>query len=294
MLKALSIACAVVCGLRGVAAADRTVAVAPLEGLGDDSQAGTKQVTQQIEQAVAALPGTRVVGAAEVADAIKKAKKSQLKACEGDAGCRADIGKLVGADLVISGEVGGLGDAKVVYLGALDVASGKELRSTTLAVGGKEADVTGGAPGAIVRLLDPDHYRGTLHFTLDVTGATVYVNGTRVGLSPRGELALPVGAQAVRVTHPQYRDFVRFIDVPYGKTTEVTVGMQQYPIVEHDLAGKPTSRDHIVTIDPPWYRRWYVIVPVAIVVAAGTAVAVGYASHDFASSNCRLVSGAGC
>ena len=32
---------------------------------------------------------------------------------------------------------------------------------------------------------------------------------------------MPVGTQAVRVTHPEYHDFVKFVDVDYGKTTEV-------------------------------------------------------------------------
>ena len=60
----------------------------------------------------------------------------------------------------------------------------KELRSTTLAVGAK--DDAGGPSGAAVRLLDPDRYRGTMHFAIDVTGATVYVNGTKVAAVAEG------------------------------------------------------------------------------------------------------------
>jgi hypothetical protein len=266
--------------------AERLVAIAPFSTLGaEDTSTSVKQLTAQIEAAVASLPGTRVVTAAQVADAIKRAKRPQLKACEGEAECLAELGKLVGAQVVIAGEVGGLGDAKVVYLGATDVGAGKELRSTTLAVSGARQD-EGGPQGAVVRLLEPDRYRGTVHFAIDVSGATVYVNGSKVALSPRGELALPVGTQAVRVTHPEYHDFVRFIDVTYAKTAEVPVAMQQYPIVRRDLEGKPISRDQVVYTEPALWRRWYVVGPAAVGLAIVTGIVVSALVADEYSGRC--------
>ena len=287
----LRIAIAALLALTATARADRVVAIAPLSTLGaEDTSAGTQKLIGQIEAAIAALPATRVVRAQQVSDAIRRARKPQLRACEGDTACLAELGGLVGAQIVISGEVGGLGESRVVYLAATE--NGKELRSTTLAVGGN-AD-GGGASGAAVRLLDPDGYRGTLRFAIDVAGATVYVNGSKAPLSPRGELALPVGAQAVRVTHPEYHDFVRFIDVEFGKTTEVPVGMQQYPIVRHDVPGKPINRDRIDYLDPPLWRRWYVVGPAAVGLAVLTAVVVGYAAHNFPSGDCRKLGGGRC
>ncbi|HEY0481332.1 MAG TPA: PEGA domain-containing protein [Kofleriaceae bacterium] len=304
MLKTL----AIVAALTAVAHAERVVAIAPLSTLGaEDTSPATRKLIGQIEAAVAGLPGTRVVRAQQVSDAIKKAKRPQLRACEGDTACLAELAGLVGAQIVISGEVGGLGDSKVVYLAATE--NGKELRSTTLAFGAAGpagaaspagaaapagADDGGGPRGAAVRLLDPDGYRGTLRFAIDVTGATVYVNGSKVPLSPRGELTLPVGTQAVRVTHPEYHDFVRFIDVDFGKTTDVPVGMQQYPIVRHDLAGKPINRDQIEYVDPPLWRRWYVVGPAAVGLAILAGVIVGYAVHDFPSGDCRKLGGDHC
>ncbi|MDB4960315.1 MAG: hypothetical protein JWP01_314 [Myxococcales bacterium] len=274
----------------------RVVALAPLSTLGtEDTSASTRKLTSQLESALSSLPGTKVVTSAQVADAIKRAKKPNLKICERDLACLAEVGKLVGASVVIDGEVGGLGDSKVVYLGATDVAGARELRSTTLSVGAKE-DPGGGPTGAAIRLLEPDRYRGTLHFTMDVSGATVYVNGSKAALTPKSEIALPVGTQAVRVTHPEYRDFVRFIDVPYGRTTEVSVGMQQYPIIKHDIQGKPINSDTIQYIDPPWYRRWYVVAGGATVLAIVTGAIVGKIVHDsgFPDGPCRQVGGRAC
>ncbi len=287
------IAFALVLGMASVAAADRVVALAPLSTLGsEDTSASTKKLTGQIETALAALPGTKVVSTAAVVEAIKKAKKPQLRLCEREAACLAELGKLVGANIVIDGEVGGLGDSKIVYLGATDVASGKELRSTTLQVGAK--DDGGGPNGAAVRLLEPDRYRGTLRFAIDAKGATVFVNGSKVTLSAAGDIALPVGTQAVRVTHPEFRDFVKFIDVDYGKTTDVAVGMTQYPIIQHDIQGKPVSTDRITYIDPPWYRRPVAVGIGAAVLTVVTAIVVANVVHSFPDGECRKVGGGAC
>jgi len=293
VLRQLVAATAALAVAAPAAEAERVVALAPLSTLGtEDTSAATKKLTAAIEQALAQMPGTKVVTATQVGDAIKKAKKPQLKLCERDSACLAELGKLVGATIVVDGEVGGLGESQVVYLGATDVATAKELRSTTLQVGAK--DDGGGPIGAAVRLLDPDRYRGTLHFVIDVSGATVYVNGAKVQLSKTNDLALPVGTQAVRVTHPEYRDFVKFIDVRYDQTTDVAVGMTQYPMLRHDLQGKPISTDRITYIDPPWYRR-----PVAVGIGAGvlliaTAIIVGNLVHDFPDGECRRVGGDKC
>ncbi len=271
----------------------RVVALVPLSTLGtEDTSISAKKLTAQLEAALAALPGTKVVTSAQVADAIKRSKKSQLKVCDRDQACLAELGKLVGATIVVDGEVAGLGDSKIVYLAATDVGTGKELRSTTLSVGAKE-DSGGGPTGAAVRLLEPDRYRGLLRFVIDAKGATVYVNGTKAVLGARNEVALPVGTQAVRVTHPEYRDFVRFIDVPYNRTTDVTVGMTAYPIIQHDLQGKPINSDTVQYIDPPWYRSKWFVIGGGVVVTVAAAVIVGAIVSD-PLDNCRKVGGGAC
>ena len=295
MLRPFVVALAALCALvvlEAPARAQRVIALAPLSALGtEDTSPATRKLTAQLEAAIAALPGTTIVRAAQVADAIKKSKKPQLRTCDGDATCLTELATLVGAQIILSGEVGGLGESRVVYLAA--IASGKELRSTTLAVGGTRDDA-GGPSGAIARLLDPDHYRGTLKLSIDVNGATIYVNGSVVTPSPTGELTLPVGTQAIRVTHPEYHDFVRFIDVDYATTTPVTVGMQQYPITRRDLTGKPLDRDKIEYVDPPLWRRWYIIAPAAVGVAILTAVITAYATHNFPNDNCHRIDGSSC
>jgi hypothetical protein len=272
----------VLAALAATAHAERVIALAPLSSAGnEDKSAPTKQLTKAIEQALASLGDVKIVDAAATAAAADRAKKPQLKLCEDDAACLADLGKLTGAQFVVSGDVGGLGESRVVYLSVTDVSSGKLVRSTTLAVGAKGVEPAM-AQGAAVRLLDPDKYKGTVHLSIDVSNAQVFVNGSRVTLSPKGEVVLPVGTQAIRVTNPEYHDFVRFVDVTFGKTADVQVGMQQYPIIEKNVRGAPTSRDRVDYVDPPLWRRWYVTAPVATALA----VAVGIIWYKRAQPGC--------
>jgi len=276
------------------AAAQRVVAVTPLSTLGaEDKSAGTRKLLGQIEQAIASLPGTKVVPNTQVTAAIDRAKKPQLKQCEGDPACAAEIGKLVGAQFIVTGEIGGLGESKVIYLKAMDVGAGREVRSTTLSIDAKGA--LDSPLGAAVRLLEPDKYRGNVRFAFDVANATVLVNGTKVALTPKKELALPVGTHAVTVTHPQYHNFVKFVEVTYGKTTDVQVSMKQYPIVEHDVRAKPEGRDSVEYVDPPLWRRWYVAGPAILVLGVGAAIITSALTHNFPDyDNCRKVGGPNC
>ncbi len=287
-LRGAAYAFVIVALLTTHAVAQRVVAITPLSTLGaEDKSPPTKKLVAELERAVAATPGTKVLGAAQVSAAIDKAKKPHLKQCEGEPTCVTELGKLVGAQLVITGEVGGLGDSKVVYLKTTDVAAARELRSTTLAIGGN-AEKPDSPSGAVVRLLDPDRYRGNVKFVFDVAGATVHVNGSKVQLSAAKDLALPVGTHAVTVTHPQYRNFVKFVEVDYGKATTLDVSMKQYPIIEHDIQGKPRSTDTIQYIDPPWYRRPLYTGTAVVVLAITAGIIAAAIAHDFPQyDNCR-------
>jgi hypothetical protein len=269
---------------------ERAVAVAPFTTLGsEDPSSETRKLVGQLEAAIARLPAARLVSAAQVSDAIKRAKKPVLRSCERELPCLAELGRLVSAQIVVSGEVGGLGDARVVYLTATDTVSEKELRSTTMRLGTSET-----AESAVVRLLDPDRYRGLLKLAIDVPGAVVFVNGTKVTM-PAAGLALPVGTQAVRVTHPEYRDFVRFVDVEYGRTAEVGVALSQYPIVRRDLTGVSAAPRGTIVQGPSRWRRWYVVLPAAAAVALATGIVVALIVNDLPRGvPCRNVDGSSC
>jgi hypothetical protein len=285
---ALGCAAAVLAATTPAHAGARKVAVAPLATLGvEATSAETKQVQKQLEAGLAAVPEVEVIASTSVSKEIKKSKKAALKACDGDGACLAEVGGLVAASHVVYAELGGLGDVQVVYLKVVDVGTGKELRSTTLQLGGA-TDSAIAARGAAFRLLDPDRYVGRVGLDVDVAGAQVYVDGKRVGVSPLAMAPLPVGTHALRVTHPEYRDFVRFVDVEFDTETKVPVGLHQFPVVDtdmqHDGSEKPTPGVNLIdggTRPKPWYRKWWAVAGFVAVLLAGTAIVVGVTAGGF-------------
>lgn len=255
-------------------AAPRVIALTPLSTLGSEvSSADAKKITAELETALGGITDVQVVGAIAVSDAIKKNKQQRLASCDGDPGCLKDVGTLVGADLVVYGELGGLGDAEIVYLKLVDTKVGREVRGTTLDVNTLD---TGGARGAAYRLLDPGRYTGTMALNVDVTGAQVYINGKLIGKSPMPPQSLPVGTHAVRVTHPEYHDFVRFVDVEFDKQVDVPVGLQQFPVVQTDIEGL-TGNTKVKTLPAKWYRRWWAVAAFTAVAFSGALLVADFA-----------------
>ena len=258
------------------------VALAPLETLGAKSNAA-QRTRAAIARAVARVPGIEVVSGQRVQRAL--AKFPALKNCHGAVRCLAQLGRAVAAKLVVYGEVGGLGEIEIVYLKVIDVATAKELRSTTVDLAGQKGQEM--ARAAAVELLAPDRYVGRLDAQVDVDGASIYVDGTKVANSPSQPIPLPVGPHALRVTHPEFRDFVRFVDVSFDTTAEVRVAMQQYPVVTSDIARDgPSDQSSVKTpptsvvyrgVEPtPWYRRWYSVAAFGTAVLVVSAIAVGF------------------
>src|SRR5207237_413078 len=147
------------------------------------------------------------------------------------------------------------------YLMAVEVATGKELGSTTAVLSGDKAAKQREARAAAYRLISPDSYVGKLALSVDVNGARIYLDGKLLGDSPRAPVAASVGTHALRVTHEQYRDFVRFIDVKFDATTKLDVNLKQFPIVSDKMIEK--DHDPLVASGPvrprPWYRKGWAV-----------------------------------
>jgi hypothetical protein len=260
--------------------AGERVAMAPLEALGDADARAVQRIEALIAGGLAAVPEVELIAPDAVEKAVRQAGRKQLRRCEGEPECLAAIGQLVGASRVVHAEVGGLGDARVVYLKTIEVSGAREAASTTLEIGsGGEPEPMARAAG--FRLLAPERYQGYLALTIDVEGAVVYVNGARVTTSPGDRVPLPVGTHALRVTHPEFQDFVRFVDVEFDGTLELPVELRRYPIVSRDLLHRgggfgPAGGVAYDGVEPtPWYRRWYTIAGGTAVVLIGSAILVG-------------------
>jgi hypothetical protein len=171
-----------------------------------------------------------------------------------------------GAERVLGVEIARLADDRVVYLQAID-AGGRPLASTTVNVPSGPIAVEK-LQGAVVRLLDPAHWVGRVRVHVDVPRAELQVDG-----KPRaGTIELAVGTHALRVTHPAYRDFLRFVDVEFGRTVELEVALSAFPLTEGEMNEQRRRAQARARV--PWWRSWWALGAAAGVVTAVTAGAI--------------------
>jgi hypothetical protein len=182
------------------------------------------------------------------------------------------FGKELGASRAVAVEATPLADGLVVYLQALEVPSGRAIGSTTLSFGGGGAKSAGDRDvmrAALMRILDPGRYTGRLQVKLDVQGALVQIDGhpAQAGLTE-----LPVGTHALRVTHPAYHDFLRFLDIEFDKTQTVEVNMALYPLAEGEMTERHRRGLPVTHKKLPWWRTWWALTLAGVAI---TGVTVG-------------------
>jgi hypothetical protein len=181
------------------------------------------------------------------------------------------LGKELGAARAVAVEATPLGEGLIVYLQALEVPSGRAAGSTTLSLGGAAP-----APGdrdamraALMRILDPGRYTGRLQVKLDVQGAVLQIDGHP---AQPGLIELPVGTHALRVTHPAYHDFLRFIDVQFDRTLPIDVNLAAYPLAEGEMTERQRRGQPVARRQLPWWRTWWALTLTGVVL---TGVTVG-------------------
>ncbi len=254
----------------------KSVVLAPATTVSGTSSKSLRRLESLLEAGIASLPNTQVITASSATKATRKAKKPALRTCEGAAGCLVELGALVGATHVVYAEVSDLGAAQVVYLKALEVKSGKALESTTLKLG-KGVDRKRAGKEAATQLLAPNLYTGTLQVKASVKGATVFVDGHKISTTPSEAVAVYVGSHALRVTHPEHSDYVRFVDIGFERATVVKADLLGLPGLDQKLQAKGVlgvANDNTsVRYRPtPWYLRWYTISGGVAAIALTTAV----------------------
>lgn len=251
----------------GAAAAGepRKVAVGAVDTIGGEGR--DTKILDAVETAIAELDSVALISRKTVRWRLRRAKKAQLEACEGESRCLGELGKAVGADWVVAVDIGGLGDVRLLHLKLVDASSGRALRSVTSSVR-KDGSLE---PGALIRLFEPRHYRGTLALSIGVEGASIFIDGRRVGTAPSGPLPVDVGTHALRVTHPEHRDYVRFVDVGYGQKVALDVELAPLGVVSGQLERTGGGGEDGGGAARPWYGRWWVITGVAVI-AGGAAL----------------------
>lgn len=275
----------------GQSASPDVVVLAPATTLGSTRAADIRKAESVLAQGLSSVAGFRLIGPDEARSLAKRSKRPELGNCEGEDACLAGLGALAGARYAVHAEVGGLGDAHVVYLKLVDVAKQAEIRSTVLELA--ENSATGAAAkAAATQLLAPDAYVGFLRIATNVEGARAFLDGHALALADKPQ-PIFVGSHALRITHPEYSDFVRFVDIAFGETTELEATLVPLPQVSRSLArrgtlpGEPLAPIVVEDAPVPWYRKWYTVAGGAAAVAIVSGVIFGLAADGIDSDRIK-------
>ena len=125
---------------------------------------------------------------------------------------------------------------------------------------------------------DASRFVGRVKLRLDVAGAQAVLDGAPIALGPQ-PLELPVGTHALRVTHPAYHDFLRFIDIEFDRTLELDVALSAYPLSEGQMTEHRRAVIESAAAPPPSKKpartwRWWVLGASLVALAGGTIAAV--------------------
>lgn len=196
--------------------------------------------------------------------------------CTGEEKCIAAIGKKLGVDVVVTGTVGSLGDAYILNIKAIDVATAKTLqRIQTDPLRGGPDDLIDGVRVAAYRLLAPNQLHGALQIQSDLVGATVELDGKSIGKTPLpnqgviGKLAL--GPHKLKVSAVGYAPFEEPVDVRFQKVSQVVVRLIASDVVLG--TGKTTT----VVRRPFYSKTWFIVGAAigAIVIGAAIGASIG-------------------
>jgi hypothetical protein len=252
-------------------ASARTGAILPLGGLGiPATEIG--RVQHWMESALGALPGHRWISGTRVTKLLRPPRI--VSECESQ--CLAGLARALGAEVVVSGEVGSLSGAYMLYLRLTD-ASGRSLRTESALLDPNQPGLREAARALAFRLLLPHRYRGTLSVQVDVPNAWIYLDGRRIAHSPTGPIPdIGVGTHALRVTHEAYRDFVQFVSIGFDATVKIDVRLSAFPVKDEELKLiRPASTDGVLADNElPWYRRWWAVTTLGAIILGGTAPTV--------------------
>jgi hypothetical protein len=248
----------------------RGLAIFRIDPLGVDPQiVGRLEGLLRIE--LSRLADATLPGQEAIAEALTR--RPELRNCTGEVGCLVTVGRLLGVERVISGNVGGLAGSYVVNLKIVDVKERKELRRIQEPISGRPDQLIEAVRIAAYGLVAPERLRGALTVLADQPGATIHLNGKPVGKTPvRTIRGLPVGTYILRVSKPGYTDIVRNIRVPFQKIAQIVVKLQAAGA--KDGGGK---RPAVAAVKRPypWYTRWWFWTVVGVA-AAGIGVGLGY------------------
>jgi len=183
------------------------VAVLELGALGLSS-AMRNNLELLVRNSINTISGFRVTAPIDVQMALREPRNKEISECGGGPDCAVQIGKLVGADLVVFGTISTIGEAFSLNLRVMDVATGREMAREKSRISGTRDLLIPEVRLATFKLVAPEKIRGALLIEIDVAGVEIEIDGRQVGVTPLDKPVdeLTPGPHVVVLKRPGFSD----------------------------------------------------------------------------------------
>lgn len=237
------LACLLALTPRLAAASDEVIALMPLTSMGstaDAAQAVERVLTGELHK----LLGERLRPAATLEAQGDHAKRALVE-CDGAPACLAELVGALGWDAFIVGNVTGLGEQRVIQVRLIGARDGKERGRQQVQASGEEKQLIVQIRRAIVQLVAPDLYVGSLEITAMQPGVRILLDGELLATTPLASprFGVPVGRHSVEASGEGLVPFSDFVDVAYDETKRITIDL---PINTVFVGGST-----------PFHSRWW-------------------------------------
>lgn len=152
------------------------VAILPLGSLGISS-AMMANLENLLLRSVDTIEAVSAIAPMELQVALQNPRHRALAQCEAGQACAVKHGRLVGADAVVFGSIGALGQNFSLNLRLVDVDTGKELARRQTDISGNRDLLIPEIRLAAYRLVAPDKIVGALWVQLEEAGIEVEIDG---------------------------------------------------------------------------------------------------------------------
>jgi hypothetical protein len=212
-----------------------------------------------------AAPNLFVMTQANIETLVRAAGKS-LEQCE--AQCAVDTGRLIGADIVISGRIPRVGRTYAIWMQMYETASG-ELKGGEEVSARTEDELLAASESAAERLLAPltggvaasmptapavpgKAQQGAIKILSSPPGAKVSIDGDAVGATPL-TVKRDAGSYVVSIEMAGYAPVSRQVELAAGKSAVINETlMQAAGYIEVNVAPGAAARAASVTVTASW------------------------------------------
>jgi len=228
------------------------LAMVGLDAIGIDDDVA-RNLGRAITVRLAQIDRVEVLSWSDVEAMMSLERTRQLLGCLDQLECISEIGGAIGADGLVAGHVGLLGDTYVIGLKLVDTVNATVLARTSESFRGDANQLIRAARFAVGTLLGVTQGgEGTLEIAANVREGSAFIGGRQRRLDD-ATTPLPVGKHLLRIEADDHLPWISDVYVERGVTARV----------DAELIGRPIA----------WYERWYVWLAIGAVVAGGAAAA---------------------